>query len=486
MAINIRRWLCSLTSKGRWLYKICDCQRYEQTEPDIPALIDVLVCDSTGLLVNDYCPIKTLRTYIKGQEPNTVCTAHTKPIDGGGEEETRIKVCRDTGARAIRGCPNIKDVPATEAPQHYCRRHARRTKGLPLFVLCWFDLPNKVHRFTDEQLDAWARRVGEAGVDLVRMAYYDDGGDCVFPFKKKGDLWNLADPDTRWDDGLERIAIALGRYEVGTLVEPCDHCSHGHKWDWWSCNTAGIKNLYDSSAACLTIWKGLVRRIMAATGGPEGQAIGLGNELCHPSSDRVYLRQWAQDWGIPRVKFLQSLGYAEPYFVSASGFENGMTGQKLMSYLNGEDDVFPGRRHVCGVIHGAGLSPDHVPPPDAFNPGDTPPATQGAWLRDFFSVERLWGSSDDGISCNGWCYVPPGPRAGTCDKKKRYAAATGEKVKWIRALREAWGDRLSQVEFMPREISYDEPPARLAQENLDCYEAIAKALWGKSVKRLLD
>lgn len=35
----------------------------------------------------------------------------------------------------------------------------------------------------------------------------------------------------------------------------------------------------------------------------------------------------------------------------------------------------------------------------------------------------------------------------------RIAASLAEKVEWIRALREAWGDRLVQIEFMPREIS---------------------------------
>lgn len=35
----------------------------------------------------------------------------------------------------------------------------------------------------------------------------------------------------------------------------------------------------------------------------------------------------------------------------------------------------------------------------------------------------------------------------------RIAASLAEKIKWIRTLREAWGNRLVQIEFMPREIS---------------------------------
>lgn len=34
--MNIRKWLCSLTSKGKWLYKVCDCKRYESAPPIPP------------------------------------------------------------------------------------------------------------------------------------------------------------------------------------------------------------------------------------------------------------------------------------------------------------------------------------------------------------------------------------------------------------------------------------------------------------------
>lgn len=34
--INFRKWLCSLTHKGTWLYSICDCQRYDPPIPPDP------------------------------------------------------------------------------------------------------------------------------------------------------------------------------------------------------------------------------------------------------------------------------------------------------------------------------------------------------------------------------------------------------------------------------------------------------------------
>lgn len=68
----------------------------------------------------------------------------------------------------------------------------------------------------------------------------------------------------------------------------------------------------------------------------------------------------------------------------------------------------------------------------------------------------------------------------------RIVASLAEKVKWIRTLRDAWGDRLVQIEFIPREVSYDEPPERLAKENLDCYEIVAKTVWNSSILRIFD
>ena len=78
-AMNIRKWICSLTSKGTWIYKVCDCQRYEPAEPDVPDVVYVSVCEGSGLRSGPWCPIIAVKAFIKGQEPTTICTTHKKP-----------------------------------------------------------------------------------------------------------------------------------------------------------------------------------------------------------------------------------------------------------------------------------------------------------------------------------------------------------------------------------------------------------------------
>ncbi|HPW19069.1 MAG TPA: hypothetical protein PLP83_11935 [Candidatus Aminicenantes bacterium] len=99
--INFRKFFCRLASRGSWLYRVCDCKRYAPApEPDIPTAVDVEVCDSTGLLANNYCPIKSIRTYIKGTEPVLICGVH-----GPVEDEKPIIAERDS--RVACSCYNL-------------------------------------------------------------------------------------------------------------------------------------------------------------------------------------------------------------------------------------------------------------------------------------------------------------------------------------------------------------------------------------------
>lgn len=96
MAINIRRWLCSLTSKGRWLYKFCDCQRYEPDdppEPPEPEVVYVSICETSGLRTNPYCPVMTIKPFVKGTEPTSVCSVHTEPPPPPPVEKDYSLVC---------------------------------------------------------------------------------------------------------------------------------------------------------------------------------------------------------------------------------------------------------------------------------------------------------------------------------------------------------------------------------------------------------
>jgi hypothetical protein len=79
MAINFRRWLCSLTKKGAWLYRACDCRRYEPAEPDVPEVVYVSICETSGLRTNPYCPVMSIKPFVKGTEPTETCAVHTEP-----------------------------------------------------------------------------------------------------------------------------------------------------------------------------------------------------------------------------------------------------------------------------------------------------------------------------------------------------------------------------------------------------------------------
>jgi len=76
MSINFRRLLCSLFRKGRWLYDLFDCQRYE---PDEPEYKSVEVCLESEKLLNPYCPTKIWKLFPVDNMPTLVCNIHKKP-----------------------------------------------------------------------------------------------------------------------------------------------------------------------------------------------------------------------------------------------------------------------------------------------------------------------------------------------------------------------------------------------------------------------
>jgi len=51
---------------------------YEPPPPGPPTIV-VEVCAESGLLPNEWCPARENRTFVKGEEPTTVCTIHKKP-----------------------------------------------------------------------------------------------------------------------------------------------------------------------------------------------------------------------------------------------------------------------------------------------------------------------------------------------------------------------------------------------------------------------
>ena len=79
MQINFRKWFCRVFNQWRWLYNLCDCQRYEEPTPE-PVYVRRLVCSDTGLLSNKYCPTVEVARFVKGTEPTDKCTRHEEVV----------------------------------------------------------------------------------------------------------------------------------------------------------------------------------------------------------------------------------------------------------------------------------------------------------------------------------------------------------------------------------------------------------------------
>jgi len=85
MKINFRKFFCKFFNKGL-LYKLFDCQRYEEKaseEPENPKpeYVEVKICLDSMLLAGNYCPISRIekRKFIKREEPKEICNIHKKP-----------------------------------------------------------------------------------------------------------------------------------------------------------------------------------------------------------------------------------------------------------------------------------------------------------------------------------------------------------------------------------------------------------------------
>jgi len=431
--------------------------------PPKPIWVDVVVCSASHLLPTENCPERVIIKFEAGKEPKDPCFVHPAG---------RVKVCTDTGELAGAGCPSIHEVPFYEKPtDFYCLRHARNPLPRPLLILAWLDGQSKIHRMTDEQTEDGSHKVGEAGVKYMRIFYpgWLDGLDCILPYLQEADgRFNLDRPNPKYDENLRRLAVALGRHEVGLLIDMADQCGWNSEWDFWRKNVNGVYGWQDESAVAFEYWKTAVNRVIEDIGGLEGNLIGLGNELRHPADDDlVGSCTWALTWAGKRVDYLVSLGQPRP--VLFSGCCN--TAHKIIGCVSSEDGYYPDNRFVSLVIHGIGLV-DHQP--------DGKPLAE--WLAGL-SVTRPFGYSTDGVDTATWNHVPP-ERAGTCDKFGGCSGNIEETIAVIRLFERYLDEgRFVSIEYLPREISFDEPLSAIQQLSLDMFWRTALEVYGVDVRR---
>jgi hypothetical protein len=414
-------------------------------------------------LPTPWCPVKEVRTFTIGQQPTTPCQLHKEPV---------VAICDETGKLASVSCPATHEVPVSEKPtDFYCLRHARNPLARPWLILAWLDGQSKAHRMTDEQLEYGTHVVGQAGVRYVRIFYpgWLDGLDCVLPYEREADgRFNLDKPNPKYDENLKRLAVALQRHEVGLIVDMADQCGWDSEWDCWRRNCNGVYGWQDESAVALVYWKRAVDRVLTDIGGMEGNQIGLGNELRHiADGDLVGSCTWALEWAGKRVDYLVSLGQVRPILFSACC----NTAHKIIGCVSSEDGYYPDNRYVAQVIHGIGI--------DSHQPDGKP---LGEWLAGL-SVTRPFGRSTDGVDTSGWNHVPP-EKAGTCDQCGGCSGNIEETIK-VDQLFERFIDegRYVAIEYLPREISFNEPLSAIQQLSLDMFWRTALEIYGVDVRR---
>lgn len=83
MRLRICNWIkkpcCGV---GGWLFRILRCSDFEKQPKERFSLVKV--CDKSGLLAHEACPVSYEKSFIKGEEPKKYCTRHKRLKKYGG------------------------------------------------------------------------------------------------------------------------------------------------------------------------------------------------------------------------------------------------------------------------------------------------------------------------------------------------------------------------------------------------------------------
>ncbi|MBW2638189.1 MAG: hypothetical protein JRC86_11870 [Deltaproteobacteria bacterium] len=371
--------------------------------------------------------------------------------------------------------PDIPDPPPPPPPPPPRPRLKENKKParIPKMVMAVVDLPTNPWRGGREAIKWFAKQIGEAGVDYVRVfgtgwQFGKNPDDYIAPFLMTGGKYDFTKPNPAFDEAFKYFRDELRFNHVGLWVDLYDRCSENLTWNPFKNNCNDIHGFYGYESATLSfIYKHWVDRWIGLLD-PAKDIIGLGNEIRFPGENNVQAwKVWAEKWGMGHAKYLIRRGFKPPFPFSGSK----ITAHKLHGYLSGEEhpEYDPGHiyRLSCNVIHGIGLE-EHVPLEFA-----SP------------SVRRLYGYSDDGVGTNNWNKIPIEKR-GLCEGNYACTANTAERIKTIRAFNNKIPGRLWSVEFLPRDISMH-PIANLNPEvSLDIYWQLCKELWNFDIRRRLS
>ena len=426
----------------------------EKTEPNdnnippTPRIIRVEVCQVSGLLPTNYCPVIEIREFEEGQEPKKFCNIHKKPS------------------------------PAPKYP-----KDNPKPPWMPRMVCDIVDLPfNWKWRGDWTEIERVVRHLSLAGCDYIRIfatSWKFKEGQLITPFKRCDGAFNFFDPNKAWDQALKDFRSLLADYHLSLYIDLFDNCSVNKPWNPFYNNIHGLKGFYgyrrkieDHKGKFITELKFIqrywIKRILKHLDLGR-DIVSLGNELRFPAeNDITALREWAEGWGVAHAKFLLDQGVKRP--ICFSGSEK--TAHKLFGYISKEEhpELDDNYTLSCNQIHGLGTV-EHVEK-EAEN----------------FSKIRLYAYTDDGVGTNPDSMVPASKR-GECVKKngEKYAcsANTAERIRCVEAFINATGGvkKVKTIGFLPREIADTKLADFKPAISADIYWKLAKKLWNIDIRR---
>lgn len=342
----------------------------------------------------------------------------------------------------------------------------------PFMVLFVVDFHSIAYHFSDAELDRFARRLGEAGCDYVRMlsCWQKPGGrGSALPFEQNADRladWNK--PNPKWDANLMRAQSFLNKYDVGLWLDlfAQQYDRADYRWSPFRYNVNGFETWRATKPEVLGHLKLWIHRAQQALEGGK-YLLGWGNELVHPQDhlgDTPKIDEWARAWVLPLANYMQKIGVPMPVPFSAGHWDG--TGKSIYNRLCKQANPVWPWGDTFWVRHGIALA-EHV---------DRDPVG---------SVLKHWGVSDDGVGLNPQNTVPPEKQGLTVNQTGRRSSHWTWRIEMVRHAKEVWGNRLRLVEVMPMELKYDlwHPDSLHQEESVDVFWRIAKEVYGVDIRR---
>jgi hypothetical protein len=350
---------------------------------------------------------------------------------------------------------------------------------------------------SDDDLTEWATRLGQAGVDYVRVfSGWEDREPWVAPFLKDetqvdpdmGPKYDLTKINPEYIRLLQRFQRILGRTGVGILFDffPSQLCRRGYPFAFWDRlrNINGVESVYDTTDHALALYKFWMMAV-ADMIGVEGNLWKFGNEMQAPgdngdwvnnNSDVNLLKAWAEKWGGTLGYFLRDeLGVKMPLSCSQENYAG--TGQKLSNYFLDVKD-WPLDNILCHIHIG------------------TWPAFMEYWRSGEerrYSLRKRYCISDDGVGFSGLNSVPEDQR-GTCSEGREwYGGYVGPKcsgnvefrTNFLRQLLTVFEDRLKMWEAMPQVLHNKVHRLNDIDQEMDInvYWKATQTIWGVDIRR---